>query len=217
MIGTKILEERKSKFNGNLRVVKTWGMGTYIQSDGLTQSGGIVETIWSRTLRKIHHSQSTVHNSLVLGLGGGTVVKLIRKNWPEAKITGVDIDPIMIGLGKKYLGLDEYEVDIKIGDALAFSEELKVKKSASLRVEKFDLVIVDLYNGDQFPKKFETNNYIHLVRLNLTSSGIAVFNRPYFDDEKREADEFGKKLEKTFEKVEWFYPEANLMFFCYNE
>ncbi|MDP1710026.1 MAG: hypothetical protein Q8L28_00185 [bacterium] len=215
MIGTKILEERKSKFNGNLRVVKTWGMGTYIQANDLTQSGGIVESIWKSTLKQINKlTNQPINSCLILGLGGGTVAKLIRKNWPKTKIIGVDIDPLMIGLGKKYLGLDEYEVDIKIGDALAFSEELKVKKSASLRVEKFDLVIVDLYNGDQFPKKFETNNYIHLVRLNLTSSGIAVFNRLYFDDEKREADEFGKKLEKVFEKVKKFRPVANLMFLC---
>ena len=45
MLGIKILEERESKYNGHLRVVKTLGMGIYIQADGLTQSGGIVERI----------------------------------------------------------------------------------------------------------------------------------------------------------------------------
>lgn len=204
MIGTKVLEERKSKYNGNLRVVKTWGMGTYIQSNGITQSGGIVEAIWKQTLKHVAGSKKHVANALILGLGGGTAIKLIHKNWPKAKITGVDIDPIMIELGKKYLGLSESLVKIIIQDA---------GKSVP---GKFDLVIVDLYQGDKFPKKFETENYIHLVRTILSRSGLAVFNRLYFKGKKEEALEFGKKLEKVFDNVEWYYPEANLMFLCYN-
>lgn len=221
MIGTKILEERKSKHNGALRVVNTWGMGTYIQSDGLTQSGGIVESIWKSTLRHILHTKYDIQSVLILGLGGGTVAKLIRKNWPassnrgepDAKITGVDIDPIMIELGKKYLDLDKYNVDIKIADALYFLTHHSSLKS-------YDLVIVDLYNGDQFPKKFESENYIHLVRSLLARSGVAVFNRLYYGNrhsykgKKEEAEEFGKKLKKIFAHVEYFYPISNLMLVC---
>lgn len=209
MIGTNVLEERKSKFNGNLRVVRTWGMGTYIQSNGLTQSGGIVEAIWRSTLAQIQDSRFKIRNVLVLGLGGGTVVKLIHKNWPKAKITGIDIDPTMIELGKKYLGLDKVDVEIKIADAFQFV------RNSTLYPKRYDLVIVDLYQGDKFPKKFETNNYIQLVRTVLSSNGIAVFNRLYFGDKKLEAEEFGKKLEKVFRKVEKFRPEANLMFLCF--
>jgi len=116
MIGIKILSVRKSKYNGKIVVSKSLGFGTYIQAEGLTQSGGIVETIWKSTLRKIHNSKFVIHNSLILGLGGGTAAKLIRKNWPDAKITGVDIDPAMVELGKKHLRLDEFGVEIKIGD-----------------------------------------------------------------------------------------------------
>lgn len=208
MIGTKILEERESKFNGHLRVVKSVGLGTYIQANGLTQSGGIVESIWKSTLRKVHHSLPTVHRSLILGLGGGTVAKLVRKFWPDAKITGIDIDPIMIELGKKYLGLDQAGIEVKIGDAAQYA------KYKILNTE-YDLVMVDLYQGDQFPKKFESENYIHLVRSLLSRGGIVVFNRLYFGDKRPEAVKFGLKLQKVFSRVEYYYPEANLMFICH--
>ncbi len=208
MIGTKILEERKSEFNGNLRVVKTLGIGTYIQSNGLTQSGGIVEKIWKQTLRSLNHKSLTINHVLVLGLGGGTVAKLIRKKWPGAKITGVEIDPIMVELGKKYFRLNEADVDVKITDAIKF---LNYKSST---INHYDLIIVDLYNGDQFPKQFETENYIQLVRSHLTKSGVAIFNRLYYGDKRPKAVKFGNKLQKEFLNVEWFYPEANLMFLC---
>jgi spermidine synthase len=198
VLGIKILEEEKSKFNGNLRVVKSFGLGTYIQAEGLTQSGGVVEGIWKQTLRQVKDKRREIKNVLILGLGGGTVAKLIRKFWPEAKITGVDIDPMIVELGQKYLGLDEVDVDIKIQDA------------AKPIPDKFDLVIVDLYRGDQFPKEFEDEKFLK----SLTKNKLVVFNRLYYKDKKLLAEEFGKKLQKFFRNVEYFYPEANLMFLC---
>jgi spermidine synthase len=205
--GIGVLEERKSKFNGDIKVVKSLGYGVLIQANGLTQSGGIVETIWKQTIRKVKSQKSKIKNCLILGLGGGTVVKLIRKSWPEVEITGVDIDPTMIELGKKYLKLDDYKIKIVIADAFKFT------MNKSLKTE-YDLIIVDLYQGDQFPKKFETENYIQLVRTVLSSGGVTVFNRLYYGEKRPQAVKFGNKLKKVFKNVEWYYPEANLMFIC---
>lgn len=211
MLGTIILEERESKYNGHLRVVRSWGLGTYIQADGLTQSGGVVETFWRQTIKKLKNSKiPRIQNVLILGLGGGTVAKLIRKYWKDARITGVDIDPSIVELGEKYLGLNRNEIKIEIEDALEIDKRLKVKG------KKYDLIIVDLYNGDQFPEKFATENYIHLVRLILSRSGIAVFNRLYYKGKKIETEKFGEKLRKIFKKVEYYHPVTNLMLICTN-
>jgi len=197
MLGMKILEERKSEFNGNLRVVRSFGLGTYIQAEGLTQSGGIVESIWKQTLNKIKSKRQDFKDVLILGLGGGTVAKLIYKNWPSTKITGIDIDPVIIELGKKYLDLND-GIDIKIQDAY--------KPIPG----KFDLVIVDLYQGDEFPKKFEDEKFLR----SLTKNKLVVFNRLYYKEKKVLAEEFGKRLQKFFGKVEYFYPISNVMFVC---
>ncbi len=196
MIGTKILEERKSKFNGELKVVKSFGLGTYIQANGLTQSGGIVEEIWTSTLKKIRTKE--IKSVLILGVGGGTVAKISRKFWPDTKISGVEIDPIMIELGKKYLGLSEIGIDIKIQDAIKIIRD------------KFDLVIVDLYQGDKFPEKFGSEKFLR----SLTRNKIVIFNRLYYGEKRPDAIKFGLKLQKVFKNVEYFYPEANLMFIC---
>lgn len=215
MLGTRVLEERESKFNGSIRVVKTWGMGTYITSQGLTQSGGIVEDIWKSTLRKIKthdqrsRSYSNIKNCLVLGLGGGTVAKLIRKNWPETKIIGVDIDPVMVELGKRYLDLNKSGVNVIINDAAQYTKY-------NIRNTGYDLIIVDLYQGSQFPKKFETNTFLASARRGLAGTGIIIFNRLYYKEKKTEAEEFGEKLKKVFKKVESFRPISNIMYICTN-
>jgi spermidine synthase len=201
MLGTRVLEERESKYNGHLKVSRSLGFGTYIQAEGLTQSGGIVGVIWKPTIKKVKSKKEKVKSVLILGLGGGTVAKYIRLFWPDAKITGIDIDPVMIELGKKYLGLGQINVETKIQDAYDIEG-------------KFDLIIVDLYNGDKYPEKFETDKYLQLVKCHLAGNGIAIFNRLYYGEKRPQAVKFGNKLKKVFSKVEWFYPEANLMFVC---
>ncbi|HLD92418.1 MAG TPA: methyltransferase domain-containing protein [Patescibacteria group bacterium] len=193
MFGTKILETRRSKYNRDVRVLKTWGIGIYIQSGGLTQSGGIVEQIWKSTLKRL--SAKDIRKILILGLGGGTVAGLIRKKYPNAKITGVEIDPMMIELGKQYLNLGDLGIDIKIQDANKF------------KLKGYDLVIIDTYLGDK---------YVDLFSEKLLKSKIVVFNRLFYGDKKKEALKFGKKLEKLFNKVDVYYPTANLMYICYN-
>ena len=152
---------------------------------------------------------SNVKSCLILGLGGGGIAKIVRKNWPDAKIVGVDVDPIIVELGKKYLGLDKLGVEIVIQDASEYlSQKSKVKS------QKFDIICVDMYVGDRVPEKFETDNYIQLVRRLLTSSGHVVFNRLYYGEKRKEAEEFHRKLIHIFKKVRPVYPEANVMYVC---
>jgi spermidine synthase len=212
LTGTKILEEAESPINGKITVMRDLAWGTHILVDGITQSGGVVEGIWSKTLHKIRNSKSEIRGCLILGLGGGTTAKLVRKLWPGAEITGVDIDPVIVELGIRHLALGNSKTKIIIGDAYDF-----VKTSAhSLVPSAYDLIIVDLYVGREYPKKFESENYIRLARFNLARGGVAVFNRLYFGEKRREATKFGDKLDKIFGegKVERFFPEANLMFLC---
>ncbi len=218
LTGTQTLEIVESPINGKITVVRNIAFGTYIQVNNLTQSGGIIKNIWDKTLRKVKSNKKQVTSCLVLGLGGGSVVGVVKKYWPEAKITAVDIDPIMVDLGKKYLGLGS--VDITITDAYDFLNQNPKFQNY------FDLVLVDLYVGDEYPKKFESENYIQLVSLStlssrpkgtvLASGGVAVFNRLYYGEKRSQAVKFGGKLEKYFKKVEFFYPEANLMLVCSN-
>lgn len=217
--GVKVLEEVESPINGKIQVVKSLGLGTYIQVEGLTQSGGVVRDVWRTTLRKIRSTQakgpsasggkSEIRNCLILGLGGGSAAKLVRNFWPEAKITGIEMDPVMVELGKKYLGLEKVNVKVVVQDALEFLANYDLQIT-----DDFDLILIDLYLGYDVPEKFQSENYIQLVRTVLASGGVAVFNRLYFGEKRKEAEKFGEKLEKIFSKVTRVFPEANVMFVC---
>ncbi|OGM23501.1 hypothetical protein A2961_00485 [Candidatus Woesebacteria bacterium RIFCSPLOWO2_01_FULL_39_21] len=206
--GTRILKEVDSPVNGHIVVKTDLAWGTHIQAGGLTQSGGVVESVWKSTFKELKELRTEkIKDVLILGLGGGTIAKLVRGNFPDAKIVGVDLDSIMVDLGRKYLNLDNYYVDVVIRDAFEFLTNNKLPNT-----NHYDLVCVDLYQGDKYPEKFEKESFLKLILKKLSPEGIVIFNRLYYGEKRPMAMRFLKKLEKIFGQVEVIHPEANIMF-----
>ncbi len=201
-----IIEEVDSPFNGKLSVERDIAWGVHIRAGGLTQTGGIVNDVWKRTLRFLKEKKPSIGNCLILGLGGGSIAHELVKLWPWIEIKGVDIDEAIVNLGKKYLGLEKSNVYIVIGDA---SEFIKKEK------KKYDLVCIDMYKGEDVPEEFTTLEFIKKIKKLLTKDGVAIFNRLYGPEDRLTSMRFGKRLEKVFKQVDYVYPQANVMFVCY--
>lgn len=73
---------------------------------------------------------------LMLGLGGGTGLRLLRALLPCARFTAVEIDPVMVGLARKHMSLDKLDVEVIEGDARVVARDT---------AKKFDVVVDDLY------------------------------------------------------------------------
>lgn len=203
-----VLEETDSDYNGKVRVIKDF-QGLRIVAGGISQSGWIVKSIWSKSIKKISTIYPIRENILVLGLCGGSVVEVIVKYYPQAKITGVDIDAKMVELGKKYFHLDRFNnLGIFIKDAKTY---LSGKNE-----NKYDLILVDLFKGEDIPEYFRTRSFISLLKKRLSFDGAIIFNQLYSNKEKKTAEFFRKKLTNFFAKIVTIYPEANIMFLCFN-
>lgn len=240
----KVVEERKSPINGEIVVVK--GGGDYrIEVGGLLQSGGLIKNIWQAGLKGVNFKVTRV---LILGLGGGTAAKLVTNKWPGVKIVGVEIDPVIIELAKKYFAIDKIaNLEIIQAEAIGWVKEIVwggrekgekwerwVKRgkeemretealhprttwgsgrSVGFRV-KFDLIIVDLYLGDQFPKEAEKEDFLENLKKLLSSAGVVIFNRLFWGEKKKEAEIFVKLLENHFPKITLKKTPCNLLIFC---
>lgn len=207
LTGSKKLMEIESPINGKLEVIRDIVWGTYIKAGGLTQSGGIAESVWRKTLIKINTQEFKPRTCLILGLGGGSIAKTARHLWPGIQITGVDVDSLIVELGKKYLGLGSYVVDIKITDAFEFCQKEK---------SKYDLILIDVYQGDTVPEKLRSENFVKNIQKLMSKNGISVFNRLFGGRHRPDAVKFLKKLEKVFPNCDAMYPEANVMYICKN-
>lgn len=200
MFGQKVLEEFDSKFSGHIAVKKDWN-NLYVTTNDLTQSGGLINELWSELFKKMRPDKNK--SWLVLGLATGTVAKIISKKYAPAKITGIEIDPEMIRIGKKYFDLDKIpKLEIVNEDA----------KNFAFSIKRFDFVLVDMYLGDKMPEFVYSEKFLSKIK---NGGKVAVYNHLFYDDEKRaRAEKLIKSLGKTYPKVELARILTNVLIIC---
>lgn len=161
--------------------------------NGSRQSGAYIEMLWCEALAEFGLPDRALH-ILVLGVAGGTVIHLLRSRYPQAKITGVDIDRTMIDIGKQYFGLD------KIGNLSFVCQDAEqfVKKER----KTFDLIIVDLFIGTHVPELVRKISFLKNLKASLTKNGVVVINylREFEYGEKSET--LRQTLIKLFARVQ---------------
>lgn len=183
-----------SDFNGPIIVKEAFGR-KYIEVGGLTQSGKIVENLYTKGFKKLGLNKiQGVRKILVLGLGGGTVVKVLNKFFPEAQIVAIDIDPVIVEAGKKYLDLETAKnLRIIIGDVFGTSIKLG---------EDYDLIVVDLFTGYEINDNLSDTKFLKSLSSRLSKNGRLIFNRLYFRKYIFEADKFLDKMREISHDVE---------------
>lgn len=107
---------------------------------------------------------------LILGLGGGSVARLVRALAPEAEIIGVEFDPEVVRLSRAHLDLDALDLQIEIADALAWLEQA---------TGSFDAILEDIFigRGDDVHKPDWIPAPGHRLAFDrLASGGVFVSN-----------------------------------------
>ena len=111
---------------------------------------------------------------LILGHAGGSFTRVLNTFYPELEITGVEIDPAITEAARKYMALDEAEVEIIHGDARAFL--LK-------NTEKYDLILIDAYYSAGIPAHLTTDEFFALVKSHLSENSLVALNVLSIGDE----------------------------------
>jgi len=115
--------------------------------------------------------QDNPQRILIVGLGGGTLVHTYSTLFPNAEIIVAEIDEAVVRVAREYFDFAETD-KIKVA-----TEDARVYvKRAGLRKEKFDLVILDAFNGEYIPEHLMTAEFLAEVRSLLPANGMVVAN-----------------------------------------
>ena len=206
--GEKVIEKTYSKINGEIIISEFFGQRRIICC-GLLQSGSLVHSIWLKALKKVREKNLPTKKILILGFGGGTAAKIASKFWPAAQITGIEIDPIIIKLAKKYFALDQIpNLKILQTDAIDY---IVNNQQSTINNQQFNLILVDTYLGDQLPLHSESPNFLNALKKTLSQNGIIIFNRLFWGEHKEKAKKFTQNLEKVFPQIELIRTPSNLL------
>ena len=222
-----------SRFNGAIEVVEFLGKRELVVG-GLQQSGWLVQKLWKAAISTINNQpsfaasgaaskgrQSTINNILILGLGAGSVLPIINRYYPNAKIVGVEIDPVIIDTGKKFFALESHKnVTIVTADAFTFIDN-HIKKEQGQRIRsnstyhwstRYDLILIDLYRGGEVPKKLRTQAFFQKVKGLLSKDGVVMINHLRGKGREKDLKQFEKLLYTVFAKVDVVKPLVNQVY-----
>ncbi|HWK55150.1 MAG TPA: fused MFS/spermidine synthase [Hyphomicrobiales bacterium] len=108
---------------------------------------------------------------LIIGLGGGTLVHTYATLFPEARITIAEIDEAVVRVAEEYFDYQDTPlIHTEAVDARVFI------KRAGLRGEKYDLVILDAFNGEYIPEHLMTAEFLEEVKQLLPENGMVIAN-----------------------------------------
>jgi spermidine synthase len=105
---------------------------------------------------------------LMLGLGGGSIVRQLVPRLPKLHMDVVEIDPVVIEAARLHFGVVESNrLRIVAGDGRAFVEQAN---------ERWDLILLDAFGEDYIPFPLTTAEFFREVERRLTPGGAVVAN-----------------------------------------
>ena len=161
-----ITKKIKSKYSDTLEI--TWYNGKkHLNTKNANYSYGSLQQILKFGLKQIQ--LKNVENILVLGLGGGSVIETLRKDFNYKKqIYGVDIDPVVIDLAKEEFSLKtDQNLKIFCQDAVDFLDENTLN---------FDLIIIDIFIDTKVPNFVLANNFWTAIIKTASAKNQIIFN-----------------------------------------
>lgn len=199
-----MLLKTSSPYNQDIRVFGGfWGPKLFV--NGSWQSGPYIKKLWVSAFKRFRIDRLlNIQTILVLGIGGGTVIELLARQYPNATITAVDIDKTMIDIAKRYFRSDLIaNLRVVQGDAKEF-----VRSSSC-----YELVIVDLFIGPKIPEFVSSTPFLKNLHAIVRPGGYLVMNYLRELEYQTKSDELMLRLNALWGHVEDMNLYNNRFFF----
>ncbi len=132
----------------------------------------------------------------ILGNAAGTTARALGVYYPDARVDGVELDPAVSRVGRRYFGMDEIpRLTVHDADARPFLRSTDTR---------YDLIVVDAYHQPYVPFYLATREFFRLVRDHLAPGGIVALNVARVPDDDRLVRAIGSTLMAELPQVlEW--------------
>lgn len=145
-----------------------------------------------------------VRSILEIGAGGGRTAWYLHRFLPDARVTTVELDPVVVELSRKYFGIrDEANFTVATRDGRLFLTQSK---------DKYDVILLDAYRGPFVPFHLLTKEFYDVVREHLADGGVVVQN---VETTTMLFDSAIKTIGAVFPQVETYKADDNVVTVAY--
>lgn len=163
------IEIRRGTVTPYLEITKFQGK-YMLNAKTVNYSFGGLHTIFDRLFQKVNISQYRFQNILVLGMGAGSIISLLRDKYNIAgHITAIEKDKVVIAIAKEHFNIEQYN-DLSIIQMDAFDFVFRTE-------HKYDLIITDLFIESEVPKMFASNEFLANLKRITTTNSCVIYNK----------------------------------------
>ena len=142
------------------------------------------------------YPQKTIKRVLVLGVGGGAALHMLRYFVSPDQITGVELNPIHISVAKRFFNLKHKSIELIEADAIVWLN--------NYRGEKFDMIIDDLFaeeEGEPVSVVEANAKWFSCMLKHLSKDGVIVRNFVSKEELLNSAGLSNKTISRRFSSV----------------
>jgi spermidine synthase len=133
-----------------------------------------------------------LHRVGIIGLAGGTIAHQFTQVYGPVPIDGVEIDPAIVDVGRKYFNMNEPNLHVYVQDGRTFIETTHAQ---------YDLVAIDAFQQPYIPFQLTTREFFSTIRSHLSSTGVVAINTGHTAHDFRLVQAFVNTMSQVFPSV----------------
>jgi spermidine synthase len=134
----------------------------------------------------------SIRHVAILGLGGGTAARLLHAAYPRAQLVGVEIDPQIVAVARRYFDMREPQLHVMVDDARYY---------LLTHGGRYDVVALDAFRQPYIPFQLTTREFFALVRKHLQPHGVVAVNAGHTATDFRLVDALARTMRSVFPSV----------------
>ncbi len=172
-----------------LRLNEGQGVHSIYKADQLFFNGPWEQVVAAPFFNSAPVAPDQITDIAIIGLAAGTTVRDAALVFPNAVIDGIEIDPKIVEVGRKYFDMNDPNLNVIIQDG-----RWAIKNST----KKYDIISVDAYRPPYIPWHMTTQEFFLILKDHLKEDGVMVINIGRSTDDRRLIDSLYSTIHTVF-------------------
>jgi spermidine synthase len=138
------------------------------------------------------YAPEQVESLAIIGLAGGTIARQYTHVYGAIPIDGIEIDPLIIEVGRRYFGMDMPNLNAYAQDGRYMLNQID---------RRYSIIGIDAYRPPYIPWHLTTVEFFQEVRDHLADDGVAVINVGRTPTDRRLVDAMTATMLQVFPTV----------------
>mgnify|MGYP001765606781 CR=1 FL=1 len=128
----------------------------------------------------------------IVGLAAGTTAREVFAVFPQARVDGIEIDPLIVQVGRDYFEMTDPRLNVIIQDG-----RWALEKSS----KRYDIISVDAYRPPYIPWHLTTVEFFQVVYDHLDDDGVMIINVGRGPTDRRLVNALASTISEVFHTI----------------